>query len=470
MKFRFFGAARTVTGSFHVLDVNGHRLVLDCGFFQGHRQESYERNLHFPIEIDTIDAVILSHAHIDHSGNLPNLVKLGYEGPIYCTRATGDLIQIMLLDSGHIQESDAEYINKKRKKRGQPLIEPIYTQRDADQVKWYVQTKKYYEEFEPIPGIVAEFVDAGHILGAASVLMTITEKGKRKPTRVWFSGDIGRFGQPLLPDPALPDNIEYLLMESTYGDKSHHEPERAYDEFRETVKRTIERGGKVIIPSFAIGRTQELVYHLNRMVTHGDIPSIPVFVDSPLAVNATDIFRKYADTFDEEAKAFVRSGRHPALVFDKLTYTRSVEESKQINDMDEPMVIISASGMAEVGRILHHLKNNIHEEKNTIMIVSWQAPHTLGRRLADRETEVRIFGETYHRKAEVATIGGLSAHAGQNLLVRYAQSTKSTLKQVFLVHGEPKGALPLMEEFRKIGIEQSLYPERHDVFDTALDG
>ena len=466
MQFRFYGAARTVTGSLHIIDVNGHRLMLECGFFQGKRNESYERNQKLPIDVNSIDAVILSHAHIDHSGNLPNLVKLGYEGPIYCTRATGDLIQIMLLDAGHIQEKDAEYINKKRKKRGQPLIEPIYTQRDADQVKWYVQTKKFYEEFEPIPGVKAEFVDAGHILGAASVAMEITEKGKSKPTRVWFSGDIGRFGQPLLPDPALPDNVDYLLMESTYGDKSHHEPELAFDEFRGTVKRTVERGGKVIIPSFAIGRTQELVYHLNRMVTNGDISPVPVFVDSPLAVNATDIFRKYADTFDEEAKAFVQSGRHPALVFDKLTYTRSVEESKQINDIKGPAIILSASGMAEVGRILHHLKNNIEDEKNTVMIVSWQAPHTLGRRLADREEEVRIFGETYHRKAEVATIGGLSAHAGQSLLVRYAQSTKSTLKKVILVHGEPKGALPLMEKFRGIGIDQAYYPERGDVLDT----
>lgn len=466
MKFRFFGAARTVTGSLHVIDVNDHRLLLDCGFFQGHRQESYERNLKLPVEIKSIDAVILSHAHIDHSGNLPNLVKLGYEGPIYCTAATGDLIQIMLLDAGHIQESDAEYMNKKHAKRGEPLIEPIYTQRDADQVKWYVKTKKFYEEFEPIPGVKAEFVDAGHILGAASVSMEITEKGKTKPTRVWFSGDIGRFGQPLLPDPALPDNVDYLLMESTYGDKSHNEPELAYDEFRATVKRTVERGGKVIIPSFAIGRTQELVYHLNRMVTNGDISNIPVYVDSPLAVNATDIFRKYADTFDEEAKAFVHSGHHPALVFDKLTYTRSVEESKQINEITGPAIILSASGMAEVGRILHHLKNNIEDEKNTVMIVSWQAPNTLGRRLADRDEKVKIFGETYQVKAEVATIGGLSAHAGQSLLVRYAQATKSTLKKVFLVHGEPKGALPLMQKFREIGINQSIYPERYDVYDT----
>lgn len=466
MKFRFFGAARTVTGSMHLIEVNRQRLLLDCGFFQGHRQESYERNQQFPFDPKSIDAVILSHAHIDHSGNLPNLVKNGFEGTIYCTQATGDLTQIMLLDSGHIQESDAQYLNKKRTKRGEPPIQPIYTQRDADQVKWQVQTRRYYEPFEPIAGVEAQLVDAGHILGAASVSMTITEQGKRKPTRVWFSGDIGRYGQPLLPDPALPDRVDYLLMECTYGDKSHHDPEAAFDEFRMTIKRTVDRGGKVIIPAFAVGRTQELVYYLNRMVRFGDIPSIPVYVDSPLAVNATDIFRKYANTFDDEAKAFAESGTHPALLFDRLTYTRSVEESKLINEQKGPLVIISASGMAEAGRILHHLKNNIEDPNNTILIVGWQAPHTLGRRIAERETRVRIFGETYQRKAEVATIGGLSAHAGQDLLVRYAQSTKSKLKKVMLVHGEEKGALPLIEKLKDIGISQTMFPDRGDTFNT----
>lgn len=466
MKLNFWGAAQTVTGSMHLVETNGKRFLLDCGFFQGKRQESYERNLNFPFDPKTIDAVILSHAHIDHSGNLPNLVKQGFNGPIFCTPATADLAELMLLDSGHIQEADAEYVNKKRKKNGLPPIAPLYTQRDADQVKWRFQSKKFYESFEPIPGVRAELVENGHILGAAAVKMDIEEHGWKKPKRLWFSGDIGRFGQPLLPDPVMPDHVDYLLMECTYGDKPHHDPETAFDEFRAVVKKTVERGGKVIIPSFAVGRTQELVYHLNRMVTFGDIPAIPVYVDSPLAVNATDIFRKHAREFDEEAQQFTHTGNHPALVFPGLSYTRSVEESKNINNQKGPMIIISASGMAETGRILHHLKNNIEDPNNTILIISWQAPDTLGRRLAERDTEVKIFGEVYQRKAQVETIGGLSAHAGQDLLLRYAQSTQHKLKKVILVHGEPKGAEPLTALMKQHGIEQVMYPKAGDVLEV----
>ena len=465
MKINFWGAAKTVTGSLHLLEINGSRLLLECGMFQGRRKDTYERNLNFPFDPKTIDAVILSHAHIDHSGNLPNLVKQGFEGPIYCSHATKDLIELMLLDSGYIQESDAEYLNKKRRRQGLPLIEPIYTKRDADQVKWYTKSVDFYEEFVPVPGVRAELVENGHILGAAAVVLDIDEKGKRKTTRLWFSGDIGRYEQPLLPDPVMPDKVDYLMMECTYGDKSHHSQATAFDELCGVIKRTVERNGKVIIPSFAVGRTQELVYHLNRMVTLGMITSIPVYVDSPLAVNATDIFRKHSKEFDEEAKEFSKVGNHPALVFDRLVYTRSVDESKNINTQEGPMVIISASGMAETGRILHHLKNNIGDERNTILIVSWQAPYTLGRRLAERKQKVKIFGEEYQRRAEIATIGGLSAHAGQNLLVRYAQSTKGTLKKVVLVHGEDKGALPLMEKLKGIGIKDVVYPDRGNVLE-----
>ncbi|NSW53866.1 MAG: MBL fold metallo-hydrolase [Anaerolineae bacterium] len=465
MKIQFWGAAQTVTGSMHLVEINGKRLLLDCGFYQGKRQESYERNQNFPFNPKSIDAVILSHAHIDHSGNLPNLVKQGYDGPIYCTPATADLAEIMLLDSGYIQEADVEYVNKKRRKKGLPAVEPLYTQRDADMVKWQVQPKKFYESFEPVPGVNARLVENGHILGAAAAQMDLHEKGRRKPRRLWFSGDIGRFGQPLLPDPVMPDHVDYLLMECTYGDKPHHDPEMAFDEFRSVVKQTVQRGGKVIIPSFSVGRTQELVYHLNRMVTYGDIPVLPVYVDSPLAVNATDIFRKHAKDFDEEAKSFSKDGGHPALVFPGLVYTRSVEESKNINDQKGPLIIISASGMAETGRILHHLKNNIEDPNNTILIVSWQAPYTLGRRLAERDTEIKIFGEVYHRKAQVETIGGLSAHAGQDLLLRYAQSTQHKLKQVILVHGELKGAEPLTALMKQHGIENVIYPAAGDVLE-----
>ena len=318
----------------------------------------------------------------------------------------------------------------------------------------------YDEEFEPIPGVTAKLVDAGHILGSAAVVLDIEENGEKR--RLWFSGDIGRRDLPLLRDPVLPEDVDTLIMECTYGDKPHREPHLAYEELREVVGRTVRRGGKVIIPAFAVGRTQELVYNFHRMIEAGELPRIPIFVDSPLAVNASEVFRQHPECFDEETREFIRTDRHhEALGFDLLTYTRSVEDSKAINERDEPMVIISASGMAEVGRILHHLKNNIENPRNTILIVSWQAPYTLGRRLADREKEVRIFGEMYEVRAEVATIGGLSAHAGQTFLVEYAQAVKEQVKQIFLVHGEPKAAEALMGKLREIGLDDGrvMYPE-----------
>jgi metallo-beta-lactamase family protein len=461
MLITFHGAARTVTGSQHLLEVNGSRLLLECGLYQGRRQESYKRNRNFPFDPTQIDAVILSHAHMDHSGNLPHLVKKGYRGPIYTTQASAHLSNLMLLDSGHIHESDAAYVNKKRAKRGEPPIEPLYTIEDAAQVAQYFQGVDYDQTFEPVPGVEARLVEAGHILGSAAVVLDIEEEGRK--FRVWFSGDIGRRDLPLLRDPVLPQEAETLIMECTYGDKPHHDPQQAYDELRQLVSKTIDRGGKVIIPSFAVGRTQELVYDLHQMMDKKEIPAVPVYVDSPLAVNASDIFRAHPECFDKETREFVSQGRHKsALGFDHLTYIRSVEESKALNHRAEPMVIISASGMAETGRILHHLKNNIEDPRNTILIVSWQAPDTLGRRLADREQRVRIFGETYTRRAEVATIGGFSAHAGQTFLVEYAKATRGTAKSIFLVHGEPKPAKALQEELGEVGLSRVYYPELHE--------
>lgn len=459
MRINFHGAAQTVTGSQHLLEINGQRLLLDCGLYQGRRSDTYARNLNFAYDPRTVDAVILSHAHIDHAGNLPNLVKNGYSGPIYATAATVDLATIMLADSGRIQESDAAWVNKKRAKRGAGAIEPLYTEADARHAVNLFSSVNYDEEFEVLPGVVARFVEAGHILGSASVSLKIEENGKR--THFWFSGDIGRYKLPLLRDPVMPENVDYLLMESTYGDKPHHDPTQAFDEFEEIVARTIKRGGKVIIPAFAVGRTQELVYNLNIMMFEHDVPRVPVFVDSPLAVNASDIFRKHPECFDEETREFVAEARHPALDFKMLTYTRSVEESKALNKRTDPMVIISASGMAETGRILHHLRNNIEDPKNTVCIVSWQAPHTLGRRLADREKRIKIFGEAFNVNAEIATIGGLSAHAGQYLLVDYASAVKDTVKKVFLVHGEEKSAMALTEKLKEKGINEVYYPELH---------
>lgn len=463
MKLHFYGAAQTVTGAQFLLEINGKRLLIDCGMYQGKRSESYERNLHFSFNPKKVDAVILTHAHIDHSGNLPNLVKNGFSGAIYATPATCDLTGLMLLDSGHIQEADAEFVNRKRAARGEPPVQPLYTMEDAEEAAEMLVPLDYNEDFQPVDGVTARLVDAGHVLGSASILLEV-EEGHKK-TRLWFSGDVGRRNIHLLRDPVMPEKVDYLIMECTYGDKSHGDPRDAYQEFYEVVRDTIHKRGKVIVPSFAVGRTQELVYALNNFVSEGELPVIPVYVDSPLAVNASDIFARHPECFDKETQAFIKEHRHPALEFKGLKYIRSVNESKALNNQEGPMIIISASGMAETGRILHHLKNNIEDPRNKVLIVSWQAPHTLGRRLADRAERVRIFGEEYVRRAGVATIGGLSGHAGQDMLVEYAKSANGALKQIFLVHGEERAAKPLRERLAHAGMRQVVYPERGQSFE-----
>ncbi len=443
----------------HLLEINGSRLLLDCGLFQGKRKESIEKNRNFPFDVSTIDAVILSHAHIDHSGNLPNLIKQGFSGLIYCTSATAELTDIMVRDSGYIQEKQAESASYHNIKRGEPPVDPLYTEEDAKEVEPLLQPVRYGVPFEPAKGVVATLHDAGHILGSASISLQLEEKRLKK--HLWFSGDIGRRNMPILRDPVLPkDDVDVLLMESTYGDKPHRDPEEAYNEMRLAIKRTIDRGGKVTVPSFAVGRTQELVYNLSRMYDEGDLPNVPVYVDSPLAVNASKIFRKHEECYDAEMKDLIHSG-HPALEFKLLTYINSLEESKALNDRTDPMIILSASGMAEAGRIVYHIRWAIEDKKNTIMIVSWQSPETLGRRLADREKHVKIFGDTYKCRAEIATIGGLSAHAGQDLLVEYASGVRQNAEYVFLVHGEEKGALPLREKLKENNVKHVHYPAMH---------
>jgi metallo-beta-lactamase family protein len=461
MRINFDGATQTVTGSQYLLSINGHNLLLECGFFQGKRQESYERNRNFPFDPQKVDAVILSHAHIDHSGNLPNLVKQGFDGLIYTTSATAHLANIMLIDSGHIQESDVEFVNKRKMENHEPLTEPLSTQVDAAQVAQHFSPVNYDEPFEPVPGVEARIVDAGHILGSGAVVLDIDEHGHK--IRLWFSGDIGRRKLPLIRDPVLPDWTDYLIMECTYGDQPHPDPDLAYAELQKVVGRTLARSGKVIIPAFAVGRTQEIVYSLHRLFESHQLPSVPVYVDSPLAVNASDIFKMHPECFDEETQAFIKADKHhTALGFDRLIYTRSVEESKALNDRTDPMIIISASGMAETGRILHHLRNNIGNPKNTILIVSWQAPDTLGRRLADGEKKVRIFGEEFAVKAEVVAINGFSAHAGQDFLLEYALRVKGRVKQCFLIHGEPGPAEALTEKLVAAGMVRPSYPQLHD--------
>jgi len=456
MKITFEGAAQTVTGSQHLLEVNGHRLLIDCGLFQGKRSDTYEHNLHFDFDPRSIDAVLLTHAHIDHSGNLPNLVKMGFSGPIYATPPTVTLGNIMLQDSAHIQEADIDYVNKKRKRRGEAGMEPLYTAADAlETIKLYYPVN-YDAPFSPVPGVTATFRNAGHILGSAGIRVEATENGSTKS--IWFSGDIGRMDLPLLPPPVLPSDVDYLLMECTYGSQRHISVLDAYEAFKALMNRNAKQRGKVIIPAFAVGRTQEIVYFLNQLISEEIIPPIPVYVDSPLAVQASKIFRSYPEYFDEETRQFIREEKHPALDFNGLTYVSSVEQSKKLNEMDEPMVIISASGMAEAGRILHHLKNNIENPRNTVLIVGWQAPDTLGRRLKEHDKQVRIFGALYEVRATVETIDGLSAHAGQDLLLDYAAAVKGRAQKIFLVHGEPEVAAVFQEKLKEQGITNVEYP------------
>jgi metallo-beta-lactamase family protein len=461
MQIRFLGAAQTVTGSQHVLEINGRKLMLDCGLYQGPRQEAIERNRNFQFDLSELDAVILSHAHMDHSGNLPNLIKNGYRGPIHAQRATVDLCKVMLEDSARIQESDAAHINKRVEQRGGTPVKPLYTVADAQQAQSQFVAHAYGEAFEPMPGVRAQLVEAGHILGSTAISLELNENGRTR--RFWFSGDIGRPDLTMIRDPQLPPEVDFLVMECTYGDRRHPPPAQAYEQLRKIVADTLARGGKVIVPAFAVGRTQEIVYDLHRMVDAGELPRVPVYVDSPLAVNVTDIFRRHADILDEQTRKFLQTDPHgEALGFDMLTYIRSVEESKALNERKDPMIIISASGMLEVGRVLHHLEHNVGDPNSIVLIVSWMAPHTLGRRLVEGQTRIRIYGREYERKIRVAHIDGFSAHAGQDGLREYAQAA-GAVSQVYLVHGEAGPAAAFGELMAAEGRQRPHYPAWGDV-------
>ncbi|HIE38855.1 MAG TPA: MBL fold metallo-hydrolase [Anaerolineales bacterium] len=457
MEIQFFGAAQTVTGSQYLITVNGSHLLLECGLFQGRRRESYERNRNLPFDAAAVDGMVLSHAHIDHSGNIPNLVRSGFDGPIYCTFATRDLCSAMLRDSAYIQEQDIAYVNKKRAQKGEPPVSPIYTHADAiASLKQFVSVG--YERTIPVaPGVTCTFLDAGHILGSAILLLEMENHGKS--TRLLFTGDLGRRGLPILRDPTPAPDADVLITESTYGDRLHPPPPEAEARLRDLVVETCSHGGKVIIPSFAVGRTQEIVYSLHRLSLAGAIPDVPIFVDSPLAVNVTDVFRLHPECYDQELRDFIAQDRHPdPFGFDRLQYIRNVEDSKALNDLDGPAIIISASGMCEAGRILHHLKNTIWNPRNAILIVSWQAPHTLGRRLVEQHAEVRIFGEKYPLRARVEVINGYSSHADRAELLDWIRPILPRLRQIFVVHGDPGPATALAEGLREMGARQVAVP------------
>lgn len=457
MQITFLGAARTVTGSMHLLEVNGARILLDCGLFQGRRAEANERNRNFPLNASQVDCLILSHAHIDHSGNVPNLCRRGFNGPIYCTAATRDLCRLMLEDSGHIQEQDAAYLNKKLLRRGLPPIEPLYRVEDARAALSQFVGLSYGRAFHPAPGVTATLLEAGHILGSAAILLDIEENGRR--ARLCFTGDVGRPGTPILRDPEPLQGVEYLITESTYGNRLHSPVGDAEGALAEVITTTARRGGKVIIPAFSVGRTQELVYALDRLLNEKRIPSLPTFVDSPLSSNATEVFRMHPECFDAELNAYLQMDDDP-FGFAKLSYVRRVEDSKAINFLDGPCVILSASGMCEAGRILHHLANHIGDPRNTVLVVGFMAEHTLGRRLVERVPKVRILGEEYRLRAEVKVINALSAHADRDELLAYARSTRESLRHVFVVHGEEQQSLAYADLLLNEGVPAVTVPNR----------
>ena len=464
MRIFFFGGARAVTGSMYVLEVAGRRILLECGLFKGRRRESEERNRYFPFDPRGIDAMILSHAHIDHSGNIPSLVTQGFQGPIYTTHATRDLCAIMLRDSGRIHERDAEWYNRKVRRRGEPPLLPLYTEDDAiDSLHRFVGID-YGAPLSLAPGLRLELRDAGHVLGSAMVVLD-SENGRR--TRLCFTGDLGRRSMPLLHDPSPVEDVNVLIMESTYGDRSHPAVSSMRTSLAEVVNRTVQRGGKILIPAFALERAQTVVYLLHRLLLDGAIPAVPIYVDSPMTADITEVFRLNPEYFDAEARSFWE--RSDPFGFHTLRYVADVEESKALNYLEGPAIIISASGMCEAGRIVHHLRNNIEDERNTVLIVGFQARNTLGRQLVEHRPEVRIFGIDVPVEAEIVDVGAFSSHADADGLVEFAETCRSTVGQVFLVHGEEPQAQALAARLRMGGIGPVTVPQAGAFHDVHLE-
>lgn len=432
-RVKFLGGTRTVTGSMHMIEFGRSRLLIDCGLFQGRRDESFERNSRFPFDPRELRAMILSHAHIDHSGNIPSLAKGGFRGRIYATEATRDLCEEMLPDSGHIQEEDVKFVNKLRREKRLPPRSPLYTRRDAEASLRLFRGYRYHVPVEVADGVSVTFYDAGHVLGSATPLVEMRENGAS--IRLAYAVDLGRKHVPILRDPETPPDVDYLIVESTYGGRTHASIEEAAETLARTVRATVERGGKIIVPSFALERTQEVVYFLSMLIKQNRIPEIPVYVDSPLAVDITEVFRRHEECYDEEMLRRIRANDDP-FGTKRIKYVTDVVDSKKLNGDPRPMIIISASGMCEAGRILHHLRNNIGNPANTILIVGYAAKNTLGRRIVEREPTVRIFGEQHALKAEVVVMNAFSAHADQGDLINYITPLKDRLKKVFVVHGE----------------------------------
>ena len=483
IRLHFWGAAQTVTGSSHHLECAGRNILLDCGLHQGDRKQAHEMNSHLALSPEQLqaqqgglDAVVLSHAHIDHSGNLASLTKQGYRGPIYATPSTIDLCDPMLKDSAHIQEDDAEFMNRRRAKRrmigapeGAAPMPPLYTAADAEQVLRQFQPVRLHEQkllagSSADGGFSISLTNAGHMLGSTCVLVEATEKGQK--TRLLFSGDVGRKNLPIIQNPDPAPAADYLIMESTYGNRLHQPMGPVKQKLVSLVRRVAARGGHIIVPTFAVERTQQLVMLLHQLLDEKRIPDLPIFVDSPLATNVTDVFRRHTEDWDKEICSFYRRGVDP-FAWERLKYTKTVQESKALNDLRVPYMVMAASGMCDAGRILHHLKNGIEDPRNLVLITGYQAANTLGRKLVERLPEVNIYGEPMRLRAEVDSIGELSGHADQHELLSWMEPAVPTLKKVFLVHGEPLAQQALKEEIETRYKLEVVCPKRGDRFDVA---
>ena len=447
MKIHYFGAARTTTGSMYLLEVNQRRILLECGLFQGHRQEMTDRNCCFPFDPKQVDAVVLSHAHMDHSGNLPNLVKQGYAGNIHCTFATRDLCSLMLVDSAHIQMADAEFVSRQRARKHLPPVEPLYTIADAEKTLHQFVAVGYDRPFQLVEGVTVTFCDAGHILGSAQVVLDIREGGRQY--RYLFSGDVGRGHDEILRDPVPVEHVDYLQIESTYGGREHAVRTDADEIVAREVAQTLQQHGQVIIPAFSVGRTQQIVYVLNQLTLAGRLPRVPIFVDSPLSVNATEIYRLHPECFNEEINRFLHEKANP-FGMANLTYVREAEQSKKLNDLKEPAIIISASGMCEAGRIRHHLKNHLGDARNLVLFIGYCAENTLGAQILAGKNPVNIFAEPQEVRAKIVSLDTYSGHADKNELRRYVERISGDIKKICCIHGEESQCLAHAETLRTL--------------------